>query len=107
MRFMMVCRPQFPLPPDMLPALVDGFAAWWDRYKDRWESAGFFAGEGGGGGICRVADEAEFHRMMMEWPLTAFSQIDSRALIDMDDALKQWQDMVAAMGLGQPETSAH
>jgi hypothetical protein len=41
MRFMMIARPQFPVPPDLLPTLVDGFEAWWERYRDRWEAAGF------------------------------------------------------------------
>src|SRR5690349_9097783 len=79
MRFLMIARPQMLIPPEMLPQLLDGFGGWWERYRDKWDG-GFFAGGGGGGGICTVADETEFNRMMMEWPLAAFSDIDARPL---------------------------
>jgi len=101
MRFMLVIHPQFPLPPEHVGTLVDGFTAWWNRYRDRFDSAGFFAGGSGGGGICNVADPAELQQMMMEWPLTPFSQIESYALVDMDTALDQWRAMVASMGSAQ------
>jgi hypothetical protein len=102
MRFMMVARSQYPVPPDLLPTLVDGFQAWWERYRDRWEAAGFFAGVNGGGGICQVADETEFNRMMMEWPLAPFSEIDSHPLVEIDTALTQWKEIIAAMSSGRP-----
>ncbi len=98
MRFMLIVHPLFPIPPDLLPVLIDGFTAWWAQYQERWEAAGFFAGGAGGGGICRVGDAAEFHRMMLEWPFTPFSRIETHALVDMDTALSQWQGMIAAMG---------
>jgi|SRR5688572_13268738 hypothetical protein len=104
MRFMVVIRPQFSIPPEMLPAMVEGFRAWWDRYQDRWEAAGFYAGQPGGGGICQVADEVEFHRMIMEWPFTPFSEIESHALVDVDIALTQWQEILAAVAASQDNT---
>jgi hypothetical protein len=97
MRFMVVITSQFPLPPEQLPVLMAGFADWWNRYRDRWESAGFFASTNGGGGICNVADADEFHQMFLEWPLTPFSHIEAHALVDMDVALGQWQAAIAAM----------
>jgi hypothetical protein len=39
--------------------------------------------------------------MMMEWPLTPFSEIDAHPLVAMDTALAQWQAAVAAMSSGQ------
>ena len=96
MRFMMTARPLSPLPPEYAPALLDAFAAWWDRYQDRW-NAGFFAGGGGGGGICEVANETEFHTMMMEWPLAPFSNIDAQLLIDVSASIEQWRTVAASM----------
>lgn len=96
MRIMIVIKPRFPLPPELAPSLVDGFVAWWDRYRDRWESAGFFAGGGGGGGICNVADLMEFHTMMQEWPFTPFNHFDIHPLIDMDEALDHWKSAITA-----------
>jgi hypothetical protein len=104
MRFMVVIHPQFPIPPEMLPAMIDGFTDWWGQYRDRWEAAGFFAGENGGGGVCNVADEVEFHRMIMEWPFTPFSEIESHSLVDVDTALTQWREILAAVAASQDNT---
>ena len=101
MRFMMIVRPQFPIPPEMVGGVVEGFASWWEQYRGRWESAGFYAGGGGGGGICNVTDENEFHRMIVEWPLTPFAEIEAHALIDMDVALTTWREVVAAVAMEQ------
>ncbi len=101
MRFMFLARPQLALPPEMVPQIVEGFASWWDRYRDRWETGGFFAGGGGGVAICNVADEVEFHRMILEWPLTPYTQIETRALVDVDAALTQWREVLAGMAMGQ------
>lgn len=104
MRFMLVIRPLFPIEPDVFPALIEGFVDWWDRYRDRWESAGFFAGGTGGGGICQVEDEAELNRMMLEWPFSQFSHIDVHPLLDMDVALDQWRTI---MGSGTQTQDSH
>ena len=98
MRFLFISRPQFPVPPDQLPALVEGFVAWWERYRDRWEGAGFFPDGSGGGGICNVADEVELHQMVLEWPFTEFSRNEAYPLVDVDTALGQWQALIAQAG---------
>jgi hypothetical protein len=95
MRFMIAIESQYPVPQEMLPTLVEGFVAWWDRYRDRWEAAGFYAGGQGGGGICNCADTAEFNAMMQEWPFAPFSRFEVHALVDMDTALNQWQATIA------------
>jgi muconolactone delta-isomerase len=100
MRFMLIISNQFPVPPEMVPSLVERFVSWWNQYRDKWESAGFFAGGTGGGGICNVVDAAELHRMMNEWPLIPFSQIDVHPLVDMDIALRQWQDLLKSDNRG-------
>ena len=97
MRFMIAIEPQFPIPPEMMPSLIDSFVSWWDRYRNRWEAAGFYAGGDGGGGICNCADAAEFHAMMQEWPFTPYSHFEVNALVDMDTALSQWKAAVASM----------
>jgi hypothetical protein len=51
-----------------------------------------------------VADEVEFHRMIMEWPFTPFSEIESHPLIEMDTALTQWQEILAAVAASQDNT---
>jgi len=100
MRFMTIITTQFQAPPEQFPALMEGFNGWWQRYQGKWESAGFFAEGGGGGGICTVADADEFHQMMLEWPLAPFSKIEAHAMVDMDVALGQWQATLAVMAGG-------
>jgi hypothetical protein len=95
MRFLFITRPQFPVPPEQVPALIDGFVAWWDRYRDRWQGVGFFVDSDGGGGVCEVADEAEFHQMILEWPFAQYSKNEGHVLLDMDTALSQWQALLA------------
>lgn len=102
MRFMVVTHSQFPVPPDQAPAIMEGFAAWWERYRDRWQAAGFFVGGDGGGGICEVSSEAEFNQMMLEWPLNPYSKNEVYLLLDMDTALAQWQ---GSIGQGQSATA--
>src|SRR4051794_12966066 len=96
MRFMVIARPMAPIPPEIAPMLLQGFSAWWQKYADRWRG-GSFAGGGGGGGVCDLENEVEFNRTMMEWPLTAFSNIECNVMIDLDTALEQWQTAMAAM----------
>ena len=91
MRFLFVTHPLFPVPPERVPGLIDDFAAWWDRYRDRWDAAGFFAGGSGGGGVCNVSDETEFYRMMLEWPFAPYSRNETYAIVDTDTALAGWR----------------
>jgi hypothetical protein len=100
MRFMFITRSQFPVPPEEIPAMMEGFVAWWERYRDRFEGAGFFVEGNGGGGICKVADEAEFHQMVLEWPFAQYSRNEAYALVDMDTALGQWQALLASVPQG-------
>ena len=98
MRFLVVAEPRFQIPMEMLPAVMGGFAAWWEQNKSSWESAGFFAGREGGCGICKVKDEMAFHQMMMTWPLAPFSDVKTHALIDVSDGIAFANEMISQMG---------
>ena len=102
MRVLVTARPQFPLPPEHVPALMDGFAAWRDRHRAKMETFYFFAGGGGGGAIANVADEAELNQMMLEWPLLPFSAMTYEPILDGDVALQQWRTMMQQMGSDRP-----
>ncbi len=99
MRVMVLAHPQFPIPPDQLPTMIQAFSDWWGRHKGTtFEAAYFFAGGGGGFGIANVADEAALHQVMLEWPFTPFSRLEVRPLVDVETALGQWQAALQAMG---------
>ena len=97
MRILVISRPQFPVPPEQLPALFQAFAAWRERYRSVFESFDFFAGGGGGYGVANVADEATFNQMMLEYPFGPLSELEIRLVIDGDKALAQWQAALQAM----------
>src|SRR5215207_5902769 len=96
MRVFVLVEPKFFVSPDMFPSLLEGFADWRERYRDRMES---FVGGGGGFGVFNVADEATLNQMMVEYPLTPFSEITLRPILEGDTALNQWrQEMQQMMG---------
>jgi hypothetical protein len=101
MRVLITARPQFPVPPEQIGMLMQGFAAWRERHRSKMEAFYFFAGGGGGGGILNVADEAELNQMMLEWPFFQYSDLTYQPIIDGDVALQQWQAALAALGAGQ------
>ncbi len=97
MRIVVISRPRFPVPPDQLPPLVQGFAAWRERYRSMSESFEFFAGGGGGFGVVNVPDEATLNQIMMEYPLGPFSELEIRPVLDGDKALAQLLAFLQAM----------
>jgi hypothetical protein len=104
MRVFILVEPKFFVPPDMFPDLLEGFANWRERYKDRMESFEFFAGGGGGFGVFNVADEATLNQMVIEYPFTPFSELTSRPILDGDTALNQWRQVMQQM-MGGPSGS--
>ncbi len=101
MRVFVLVEPKFFVSPDMFPSLLEGFADWRERYRDRMESFEFFAGGGGGFGVFNVADEATLNQMMIEYPFTPFSELTSRPILDGDTALNQWRQVMQQM-MGGP-----
>ena len=97
MRALVVVEPRFPVPPEMFPTLLDGFAAWRDLHRDNMESFEFFVGGGGGFGVVNVPDEATLNRMMVQYPFTPFSEITVRPILEGDTALGQWREIMSEM----------
>ncbi len=58
-----------PPPPDQLPMLLQAFAQWRDKWREKMEVFAFWAGRQGGLGVLNVADESELSQMMFEFPL--------------------------------------
>src|SRR3982750_971031 len=102
MKVLVTARPQFPIPPEQMGALTEGFVAWRERYHPKMEAFYFFAGKGGGGGVLNVADEAELNQLMLEWPFAFFSDISVEPIVDGDVALQQFQAATRAMAGGPP-----
>jgi hypothetical protein len=97
MRALVVARQKMPPPAEMMPGLAQGFAAWREQYRDKWESFFFFATVTGGCGIANVANETELFQMILEWPLTPFSDIEVHPVVDGDEALGRWVEQIQAL----------
>lgn len=102
MRIFVMSVPKFPMPLEQMPAVVQGFVAWREKYRPVMESFETFAGTGGGYGVLNVPDESMLNQIMQEFPLGAFSEMSLRPVIDGDQALAQWQAMLQAMAGGAP-----
>lgn len=98
MRVMVLVEPQFAVPPEQFPALIQSFVAWREKYRNRMEAFEFFAGSAGGFGILNVADEGTLNQIMMEYAFSPYSHIQVRPILDGDAALAQWQQAVQQMG---------
>jgi len=102
MRFVAIVRPKVPIPPEQLGGVLEGFAQWRERYRDNLEVFEFFAGGGGGFGICDVPDVETLNQLMVDNPINFFSDVEIRPTISGDVALKQWQGAAAMMMAGAP-----
>ncbi len=95
MRVALIVEPgEFPPPFDQMPMLLQGFADWRSRWKEKMAVFAFWAGRPGGLGILAVDDERELSQMMFEFPFTPYSNIDVRPIVDGDDALRRLTETV-------------
>jgi hypothetical protein len=94
MRVFVLVEPKFFAPPEVFPTLMEGFAAWRDAHRESMEAFEFFAGGGGGFGIFNVPDEATLNRIMVQNPLTPYSELTVRPILDGDTALGQWREIL-------------
>jgi hypothetical protein len=100
-RFVVITRQMSVVSPEHLPAIMERFAKWCEEYEDRTESFEFFAG-GDGGFMVDVSDEVELNRMMAEYPLNPYLEMDVRPIMDADAGLAQWWQVMRGMLSDQP-----
>lgn len=89
MRFLVMSNPKHPLPPEMVPALSDAMIAWVREHtaSGKMETTWSFAGEPGGGGILNVDSPEELDAIMLGFPFGPFSDVEVRALTDLEDSV--------------------
>jgi hypothetical protein len=97
MRILVITRSRFPVPRDQIPALMQAFMDWRERYRSVTESFEFFAGGGGGFGVVNVPDEATLNQIMIEYPFADLNEQEIRPILDGDKGLAQWQATLQAM----------
>jgi hypothetical protein len=87
---------RFPISPEQMPMMLEQFAEWRDRYRDKMESFEFFI-TGGGFGVVNVNDERELNQMMLEFPFAFTDELEVHPVVDGDAALKQAREAMAQM----------
>ena len=102
MRVLVVGTPQFPIPPEQLPAMADAALAWFQRYQDQLEVFGNFPG-GGGFGVVDVADAETLNQMLLENPFVPFARIEVRPVVTGETAFRQLRDAAAAGSQNQSQ----
>jgi muconolactone delta-isomerase len=88
MKFLVVSKSKYPVPPEAIPSVIDGAIAWKRKYEGKMEQLYAFAGMLGGGGIIDVDSAEELDTIMGELPLAPFSDIEIYLLTDVEGV---WQ----------------
>jgi hypothetical protein len=101
MRVLILSRPKFPPPMEMMIPLMDAFAGWRERYRPVMETFDFFVSGGGGCGIVNPPDDGTLTRMMMEYPWGPFSDVELLLLSDGDAAIAQFREIFVQQMAGQ------
>ena len=101
-RFLVISKPQFPVPPEMALGLFDAMVAWVTKYKGsgKIEQAWSYAGGGGGGGIANVESLEELDAFMAEYPFGPFSETKYIPLVDVVPSLQRFKQAMQAMMAG-------
>lgn len=99
MRVAVIYTPRNAPPPDLMPRLLEELGGWVERHRDRMETIEFFVG-GGGFGIADVDDAEELQRMVAEHPFTPFADVEVKAIVAADVALRNLQEVFAARSAG-------
>ena len=101
MRAHVFIRAREPFSIELGPAMAKGFREWRDQYRDQLKEFAWFTSGNGGCAIAHVANEAELFKMMVTWPLNAFSDVQTYTLVDGDEALDFWATMVDSRSGGE------
>lgn len=97
MRFVAIARLISPLPHEQFPSIMERFAEWREQYREHLQLFEFFAGSPGGFMVFNVPDEVVLNRLMAEYPLVAYVDIEVRPIIDGDTAFAQWWQVMRQM----------
>jgi hypothetical protein len=101
MKALVVGRPQFQVPPEQAPMLVQGAIEWYERYKENFIAFGTFVG-GGGFGVVDVPDTDALNKMVAEMPFAMFSDMSVDVYVPGADGFHQFLDALQTMMAGAP-----
>lgn len=88
MRFLIISWSVHPMPPEAVPSLIDASIAWKRKYEGKIEIIFGFAGTKAGGGIANVDSHEELDKLMAEYPMLPFAEVEIYPLVDLEG---MWQ----------------
>lgn len=97
MRMLVQTRPSHPIPQEMLGPLMEMFKQWREQYRAQTEAFYFFASGKGGFGVVNAPDEMALWRQLSTFPFAQVSDITVEPLIDGDEGLAAFGDLMAQM----------
>jgi muconolactone delta-isomerase len=100
MRFLIITKSKYMVPPDVMLGLVESMEPWQKKYAGKLEQIWGFAGTQGGGGICNVESLDELDAIMTDFPFGSISDIEVLPLVDLPGSLERIKRALRAMGAG-------
>lgn len=99
MKFLVITKPVYPIPPEAAPGLMDAMTAWVNQNTDsgKFEVTWAFAGKSGGGGIVNVDSLDELDAIMVGFPFGPFSEIEIHPIVDLNDSIQRSKQAFQAM----------
>jgi hypothetical protein len=105
MRVLVISRPTpTPIPPEMMPGMLQAFKGWREKWRPKMEAFEFFAVGAGGWGVINAANDRELTQIMLEYPLQPFTSNELLPTLNGDEGLEMLietvNQMMAAMQQG-------
>ncbi len=99
MRFLIIGKSKYPIPPEMAAGIVDATMAWARKYTEngKIEQTWAFAGIPAGGGIFNVDSLEELDAVQSEFPMGPFSDQEVYPLVDLQGAMERMKQAIQAM----------
>ncbi len=99
MRFLVVSKQKYMVPPEVQLALFDGSLAWLKKYKanGKLEHGWGFAGMPAGAGVVNVNSLEELSQISNELPLNAAAEIEIYPLIDIEEQINNAKKALSSM----------
>ncbi len=98
MKFLLISKPRFQLPPEMALPVIEGFAAFLSKYTESGHilESWSFAGVTGGGALLQVDSHEELDAISIENPIAPFSEIEVYPLVDLQESIQRGKQIVQA-----------
>ena len=99
MKFLVISKQKYQIPPEAAVPLIDAFMAYIDKYtaSGKLETIWSYAGGQDGGGIANVGSLDELDALLAEYPFRPFSDVEIHPLVDTKGSIQRTKQRILAM----------